>query len=681
MKKKIVMSVLALTPLLPGAAIAQDQVNAKTEATTPPASGGFVELLQDSLASTRLSGSMKLLSGEMGYGIYIDGRYRPESKPSVNGLYSRVDAFNLTGNVLIGELLGKNLIANPGIGAGREIVFVRHFKKQSDSIFTLPHALKQLPKNSEKALALAEGTFVSFRAPMVVSLSEKMIDNFGKIGKATLATTVGVSMFASGEFDIHVFRMKDNMVRVKLFALNQTGGGIETRLSIFGLVPGAGSLLSRYFDFDLIKMGLKQTDSKLFLNDYVFNLNNAESRAFYDNLMGQKYSMTDFPVMSVVPGRANDVLKNRLYANLVVIDQAAKADLSLDLNQRRIVRIIKGENKTNSEENRFRLNLKFLKVVKNSSWSTGVLKVFDSEDRVSDVYKLKGYSNESSTNYNLFWLKGGKEKTNYSGSLILKTDAKLMTQGFEGFNWNHRYESSNFRKSEYNQLMAQINDLIPEQFRAGIKIPKWDIADGKSAFIEREIFVGKEALKYLESVSQDKMIQAFNEILAQSNHLKSLPYGIASLTIHEGTPYTESDRINAYNKGDFVTAYSWDVQYMASFLSRIANSNLSMKEREAEFEKLSFHTPVFYEIGPMLFLKIIPESKLDETVTMRLRMSAHGQKAFDECFPSVKACGQTNIFREVSAQNELITERTFNLRHYMNEKAEIYTLPEIMIHK
>lgn len=643
------------------------------------ASGGLLESLKNLVSQQNISGSTNLFNADIGQGLYIDGRYRVGSEPSVNGKYSRIDAFHVSGNALLEELIGKSLPLNPELSVQRELIFIRQFDSRHDSLYQLPYFLSRIPKNTTKALELAEGTFVSYRAPMVVSLGDDLINELQKIAKGRIESSVKGRVFASGEFDIHVFRMKDNMVRVKLFAMNQKGASASARISVFSLVGGP-RIISRLFDWDILSIGFEKSTTKLVLADYVFNLNHAESRDLYDKVIGQKYKMSDFPGLSVVPNISNEKLENRLFAHLDEVDRVVNEDQNLKLNDRRVVRIFKSRSAIKSAAYPFRFNVQFVKIVNKSTWSNGQLELLDDHDQTRATYRFKGHANQSERGYNWLGLSRRVVKTNYSGNLIMKVDTKTgALQEFSGFNWIHRYEDSNFKSEDFALALKQIEPLIPEKLRAGIEIPQWTTAKNNSAYIEREIFVNKVGFKNLANLTAEQIKKAFNEVLANTNHLESLPYGLSSLQVTEDTPYTDADRIRAYNKRDYVNAYSWDVAYMASYLVNVLNSKLTTQEREAEFDKISYQTPVFYEIGALAIIKMLPPEQLEESVVTRLRMSAQNQNAFDQCFPNANACGEINIFREVDLQSNLVTDRSFNIRHYMNEKAEIYTLPEIMI--
>ncbi|MEK6627091.1 MAG: hypothetical protein AABY53_00555, partial [Bdellovibrionota bacterium] len=157
--------------------------------------------------------------------------------------------------------------------------------------------------------------------------------------------------------------------------------------------------------------------------------------------------------------------------------------------------------------------------------------------------------------------------------------------------------------------------------------------------------------------------------------LKSLPRG-ANLFTEKNKP--RDPMILEYQRGVYDKSYLNELIEIPKRLAIILNGDLPAQERYDEIVKLYNDIPLFYEIKNEMFLHLVPEDQLEKMISFRLVMSGKGKTTLITQFPKVETSKTNNLFREIMAQKGYIDDRSFNLKNYIREDGEIYTLNEVM---
>ena len=137
-----------------------------------------------------------------------------------------------------------------------------------------------------------------------------------------------------------------------------------------------------------------------------------------------------------------------------------------------------------------------------------------------------------------------------------------------------------------------------------------------------------------------------------------------------------SARAQYLKEGNYKSAYSYELHYIPQLLSQVLNKNESIDLRVKNFDLLH-QIPLFRELGSALIMRLIPIAKLKESVSLELQVSGRKIKTVDNVYPKNSDLKESHLFNQVVEENAFATNRSFNLRQYMNEDGSSMTLKQL----
>lgn len=646
-----------------------------------------------SLKSAKLKTHLNFPSAHLAQGLGINGSYKIESNQSIAGKYSGVDIWELNLNAT-SELLGlskyeKDLGYGFGVNLVRQITFIQQFNDRMSSIARVPYdPVTKLPltadifdkksfntKTKKEELFIKEGDFISFRAPMIFSigkgLSREVLSRMG--------LEAGLSYVISGEFDVHIFRMAGNKVRVKLMAIKDKGFNVNVGTTIIGFNSVGKAILKRIFDLDGLSFAYSQMNSDLFVADYIFNLEKKESRELYNQFVGHKMrfnaDVLSEQLQASNPFAKDSTMKNRLIGDLDALNAISLEDQSKQISDRRVMHVNTSHNKTNSEKTGFKMNLlRLAKVSQASTKSISRATVFAQ----GDITKNNKYILEIASKnfaYELFWLWGERDLN--TSSLVLNADDNFNPVNVLGFQITLTKEDSSMTEKDYISLKTRLAYMLPSSVSAKIKWPKWDFTKNgavNNVYVQQEILLNENLFKTKIDTTQEKIKTELTELIKNYGSLKSQPMG----TNLNESPDMIDPRRKAFQNRNYLEAYNWELDIIPNKLFVVMNSNFSVNNRYEAYQELTSQVPLFSELSAPLILKLIPEQYAKDIVMVRLSLSAKKQPPGEIFYPSSEQYFRKNIFRDIVAQTNYILNRTFDLRTYMKETGELLTEEEVL---
>lgn len=230
---------------------------------------------------------------------------------------------------------------------------------------------------------LQTGDFVSFQTNLSLSIG---------LGASVpvlkpIVLSGATSAFVSGAFQVHVYKVSDTKVRVKLIALRANGQNVSGKasfvpapLKVIG-VSVADKKINKLIHFDPAQLSAGRNDSDVFLLDYVFDLKNPDAAKAYDNLMQRK---TRFKSLELVgPFQDRQELENALVTDLSEIEELYQQDSKLAEDQRRIDRNFKGSQNSESVNANIKVGLNLLRLERNASFSESQILSIDENENAS----------------------------------------------------------------------------------------------------------------------------------------------------------------------------------------------------------------------------------------------------------------------------------------------------------
>lgn len=654
------------------------------------------EQAKHQLANTKIKTKVNLPTIELAKGLNAGGGYRIESEKSIAGKYSGIDIWEVNLSAYP-ELFGiKNSPVGIGFSASRQITYIQQFDSQKDSLLRVPYdPVSKMPLKSsiffdkhkniftgEQEMILKPGDFIGYRAPMTLSIGKGL----GQLASTALgisaSVSAGLSYVISGEFDVHIFVMNNNMVRVKLLAIKDKTKGASLGVSLLGF-SGIGELIiNKIIDTNLLSMYINKTNTDLFIADYIFNLNKEESKSLYDRFVGSKLHIFNKDVVvqqikAANPFASDSKIRELVMADLAEINNVSAQDLDKPYADRRVLKLSNAHNESETLSMGSKISLfKILKSQNSTSKTGSKITLFaQNDDSIKAKFKLDAYSQNNNFEF-LVW----GDKHVVTNSLLTQTDVTDNPINFTGLQNSRVREDKAFKKKEYDALIEKLKKLLPEAIYSKLEMPNWDFSKGSvsNAFVQQDITFNENLFKMNSNVSEETILATLKDILANYGKLKSRPLGAKEQNSGED----RDPVMEAYQRGKYVEAYAdWELKLIPQKLAIALNSAYSFKDRYAEFSYLYEKVPLFNELSMVLLLKLVPTEELEKVVIARLVMSAKKQKTVIADYPTTEAFNTSNIFREILAQNAFINDRSYNLRYYLKEDGTQYTIDEIMLEK
>ncbi len=642
------------------------------------------------LKNARLNNTFNTPTASIAKGASIGGGYTIESNPSIGGKYSGIDVWNI--NVSASpEFFG--ITNNTGIGIGasasRQVTFIQQFDDRIASAARLPYdpitkipiksdLFFQMDKNNKPIIK--EGDFIAFRAPLTLSAGR----GFNFVNLAHASMDASLNWVLAGEFDIQIFKMKDNQVRVKIIAVKDSSRGVSVGFNLMGFNMIGNLVVSRFVDTNILQLNSSSTDSDLFLADYIFNLNQTESRDMYDQLIGHKMKLFDMDALAIQLKTANPFAKDattqqHLVGDLDRLNTAAEQDQKKSVLERRITRVSTGKNRTHSDTWGTKINL--FKVIKGSSQETKSVSraTIYAHDDATTQNKYLIETQVKNFSYEWFWLWG--EKDIASQSLMLKTNDNFEPENLLGFQFNRTKEDASMSSKEYADLKSKFESLLPPLVSAVIKWPAWNfgVKDSvQNAYVQQDLLFTENLFKMNLNVTSEKIKKELIQIIKNFGKFRSQPMGVALQNDDRQDP-----RVVAFQRGDYLNAYNenWEQYVIPIKLAEVFDTSKSPTERYQAYKILTDTVPMFGEINNLLLLKLVPNDLLSDVIVAKLSISATGQDSLEAYYPTKDLYNKSNAFREITYQTNYILNRSYDLRNFMKEDGTTYSTEEIMLQR
>lgn len=637
------------------------------------------------------------------------------SEASSNGKYLGIDRWDLKLGV---SLIGSEY-ADLGIGGRRQVTFIQQFPDRCRSLIRVAYdPLTKVPLNSERALnRLKPGDFVAFSSPLTIGLG-KGISSF--VTKDEMIKALGgFSIYATGEFNIHVYRMEDNYVRVRFFAAKTKGADINPGLRFYAL---DGLLKLKPIE---TQFGMAWTN--LFSADYVFNLNDPASRLMYDKVMGEKFELKKVLNVAAIgydtinPFGGDKSITRRLYSDLGEIEEASLTDLKKPLKDRRVIRLSKGETETFSKRRGIGVDIKVIKLRKRTTFSDSLVSFFDVMNE-NEKYVIKTISDLSEYNFFEYW----GEEDHHNNAMLVKADSNFNPLYPTGLQNIRVKEELTFTADEIRGLNQRLQRL-PEDIKSLLKLPNPKNGDISKARIEQSIFFDTQVLESQGSINYESVKAELARLFSGWGKIRITPQGL-NLNDQDNP----DSRVRSYNWAENQARYAREIrkkarkasdekerkkleqeavqleqtahkEYLEAFSEDIEliSKNLSgLFGKEDITQKLEYYNklqkiPLFEEMGITLILNLIDQAdkagtskvKMKDVVSYRLSITgrrmdpliteypAKGNLAVDGSSENKK---KSEIFQRILNDNAYLTDRSFNLRYYMDEKGDSLSLEEVV---
>ncbi len=616
--------------------------------------------LEREFSKLELKLSLPLIDFEVLEGVDLGFRYELESYPTgFSNQYTRIDRYRFNVGIDPGAWI-EDLSSPIGfrIRKGSELYFARQFSSQKEALLQKPYHYPQIPINARIAREqLNPGDFVAFKA----DLSFLIRLYRGTYLHEFLRAYGSTHALLRGEFLVHIFRMEEDRLRIKFFALRgrqagiEAGLGVSPDLEIFG-INVVDRRIRRVIELSSLKLDALANVSDLFLVDYVFDLRNQDAIQAYDDLMLKKLILKDLALSH--PWKSRRDLGHQLLTDLEAVENIYLEDLELPIEQRRIVRLFQGANTISAQRGRQRIGAYLASYTGSLAHATNHLLSFKSDQEfVNFIFKTYEKRSRVRFLFNLF----GSDDLIRSG-LLLAASPERQPERFLAFVAGREREFKNLTERRYRQLRRYVQTLLPRELEELIEWPDWDFSEGKviNVFFQSEIFLNPESFFLGESYSRNELAAILRSTLREMGRPKAQPQG--------GSHYHDGGAM------DWIEEYESDIWAMVDYLSVIFSRVATPQVRYRAYLSLRSYD-LFHEVGAHYLIRLIPPEKYGEVLKYNLVLVGEGQPDLRFFYGEFS---QEKIYQTLLYIQDIIANRKFSLRHYIDENGE-YRLPQNQI--
>ena len=640
----LIAAILSLTPTIAMAA---------AEGTKP---ANLWERIVDEVAKKEIGGTVNLVSAEILNGISTSLQYRISSEPSyVGGYYTRIDKYTVNFNLNPGDFIEAfDFPIGMNIHKGSEIFFARQFKSQAESLVALPYTPLNLPFTAGNALKrLQPGDFVAFQADLsfIASIGHDFLKGFFEAGASTHA-------FISGEFIVHVFRMSDNKVRVKLIATRGRGVGANAGVNFGKDVHIIGisyvtEAVDRLINLNPLNLSASARKNDVIMLDYIFNLNNPEAVEAYNTLMLHKVQLKDVRIAN--PLASMQDLTQELLTDLTDIEKITQEDSSIPNVDRRIDRVFKGSLEGSSRDANIKFGFNFWKFEAGRAYAENKVLSFDNEN-LQHQFRLDTLSRYKKTKI-LFGLFG--EETLFTSNLLFTSDKDWNPKRFVTLTTSAEIRAKEVSEKDFAEIQRIVRETIGESEFNNIDWQKWSrfSADKINGYFKQEVFFNPEALQALPQMSAEEIAQRFKEYVEVKGRPRSRPFFGGNGLWDYILPWIHS--------------FTGDIGRVAEYLEVIVTPTKDVEQRFDAFESLQ-KIPIWKERGMGFLMSLLPDDKRNQLLRYEMVLSAKEMPTINYAFGSF---AEEKLYRALIYIQYIINNRAFDLRQYTDGKGTFSNSP------
>ncbi|MBT3585969.1 MAG: hypothetical protein HN509_13770 [Halobacteriovoraceae bacterium] len=562
--------------------------------------------VKEKIAELSIGGKVRLFDLDIMEGINFSGNYKIEVEPSyADGFYTRVDKWNMKAGVNVGDLFEASSPAYLNVSRDQEIVFVRQFKKQLKALSALPLSPYRLPLTAKKAIKdLDPGTFVSIPARLNIAVGANAFASSGGI-----TAKAGAFYVISGEFMVHIFRLKDNRVRLKLIAVRKRGRGFNASADVGFEVFGVSILdkqIKKLVDTNLLKIGFIKEKGQLFMIDYLMNLNDPEVQKAYNSILS---STRKFNPAKLVSNEVVDVFtegKNPadlFISDLTKAEKIFQADRNKADGEKRIERIFKGTNEFARSALNLKLGINLAKLKKTNAYTENFLTYFNTEDEQQNLV----YANYLRANKFKFLFGLSEQGTDRNSFILLRADATgaITDNGFSDYGYSYQRKDKNFTRLQQKKIHNFLKVNLPKSYYDKIK---WETLLTKDSQKKARVFYRV----LFKETTIDRMLD-----LPKKTLKKKLKEAVAR---YRGDYLNIIERLT-WGQKIVLNWQSWRLGRKLAKVLKDTENNISRRERMENFLKLH-RDPLYNKIFLGFYLSLLDQKDLANGVDFELKWSS-----------------------------------------------------------
>ena len=597
-------------------------------------------IVSDVLDDTPIEVPFKLLDVDLLEGITLGAQYKFGVQPSYrDDFFTRVDRYNVTAAIDPGDIVG-DLPFLMAIDSGSQLVFVQQFASgRAARNIKNAYLPDRIPINSEKALSLKVGDYVRFDAKL--SLLTSLGQAF-PLAYHILAGKLGVSALVSGDYQVHVFRLDGDRVRIKLvgdrvFRRSASAGiGRVRGLEVLGVNQALKKVVSLAELDHSIQVAIGKTNTRVFLVDYTLDLGEPAVREAYDSIFASPRRLKSVQVSETL--QDNDDFSDRVIGNLEPLDTLARESIQNSFATP-VVRNFKGSNFAKSRHIDLQLNLKSYNVTRERVFRENFLTrstLQPNGSEVTDHFLLPSWSRIRERSALFGRLNEDMQRT---ADALFVADENGEPLRFLNIGFGFDYRDSRMRDHEYRRMRNKLALLLPPDGEAALK----ETLAGTRWLTDETHKNMRMSLRYFfrESAFDGLVAAGFGD----RDAIEDAIYGFIAQEIENGDyPYYDGDtqgfikhysaqvrltgreRRNPDRAVRKIVKVLWGkrIESVSDNLSVAFDANNNNKTRMLAVTDLR-NSDFYRRVGTSIWMHMIEQAKLDLGASMYLELTLEGE--------------------------------------------------------
>ena len=627
----------------------------------------------DEIADIDIRFNIKLFDLDLYEGVGIGSKYRYEVEPSyVDNYYTRVDTWRMNANVRPGDLLSDDSLPfGLNIEKGQEVHFVRQFKSKSRALKAIPYSFKHFPYNSERIIDnLHPGDFVAIPAHLNLVIG-KGIGTLSNVLTGAVSEYFGLnaglnaSYLLSGKFQLHIFKMMDNRVRLRILAQRQQKismradaqiGFLGTGLDFF-LISLVDKQIRKWTRVKLTEAGADKEFGRIFLADYVFNLNNSAAREALDGILASQFKLRETEIINPFNGKDKPI-SNKMIHDLSLIEELVQEDKADPIDSRRINRLYRGESVYNRHTRNLRVGIKIIQYGRQFHRTENLISHVDENNKTNYyLYPTFTRNKEFEALFGIF--KHSNMHTVYS---LFPSDREGVPSDFGEWGTTWEFRDKRFSGEDQEKIIKFVARNLPTSVLKKIPWGQWkDIKSRVNARMRFHTIFEKYAFDQISEYNLFELFQKFKEF---KTSIPTMP--------KPRTNRVKNHRNTAVrNFSDWYERHKKQIGEMLEGIYLISRPEVPAKERMKGLEDLLKNNEVFRLLGTGYLMSLLNEESQQKGTFVQFELYAKDTKAI-----RFQHGGQNNAhLRELLLYiNNVLNNRNFDIRLHPTDLDEVDAL-------
>jgi len=465
------------------------------------------------IANLDIKANLKLLNLSDYQGANLSSGYRYEVTPSFEGnLHTRVDTWNITANLIPTQFLPKyNLPIGMNINAGAQLIFIRHFKSKLEATKALPYTPAKIPFTAEKAIKeLNPGDFLKFPANLSFAVSGSLLAK--SFGVANL--TSSASYVVSGQFQVHLYKIKDKKVRIKLIAIRgkskSLGAAVSFGFSIFQpkyVEKYVGNRVKNQFiGMNPLSTSVYKNKNEVMMVDYIYDLNYKESREAYNDLVKANLKFK-FPVL-LNPAMNKEKLRSRFLSDLDSTEKIYQEDKDLPKSKQRVARPFRGDVTAYTTGMDFKIGLQAISFSNSNNYTKNNISFRNKNGKLENYF----FPDQTHITHKKFLFGLFEENSITHNYALFETDKDYKIKNFKTFGMSFDIRDKDFRNAERKKQMKYLKATLPNVIYKSIDWSTWLRKGVKAnARLKVDIAFKEHSLDIFENMKKETIKEKFKE--------------------------------------------------------------------------------------------------------------------------------------------------------------------------